>query len=100
MEQSLTAIPHLSPASPSPPPPQFLATLEGKLPLYNTRILLPVASVKDKFFGQCGPKGDEWEGREVALSQGQGGGAWCGEGWEGKKKRSLTLPITHPCLSL
>ncbi|XP_063121409.1 outer dynein arm-docking complex subunit 3 isoform X2 [Rattus norvegicus] len=31
---------------------EFLATLEGKLPLYNTRILLPVASVKDKFFGQ------------------------------------------------
>ncbi|XP_031199636.1 coiled-coil domain-containing protein 151 isoform X2 [Mastomys coucha] len=31
---------------------EFLATLEGKLPLYNTRILLPVASVKDKFFDE------------------------------------------------
>ncbi|XP_052044809.1 outer dynein arm-docking complex subunit 3 isoform X2 [Apodemus sylvaticus] len=31
---------------------EFLATLEGKLPMYNTRILLPVASVKDKFFDE------------------------------------------------
>ncbi|XP_008831809.1 coiled-coil domain-containing protein 151 isoform X2 [Nannospalax galili] len=31
---------------------EFLATLEGKLPLYNTRILLPVASIKDKFFDE------------------------------------------------
>ncbi|XP_038179365.1 LOW QUALITY PROTEIN: outer dynein arm-docking complex subunit 3 [Arvicola amphibius] len=31
---------------------EFLATLEGKLPLYNTRIHLPVASVKDKFFDE------------------------------------------------
>ncbi|XP_040585931.1 outer dynein arm-docking complex subunit 3 isoform X2 [Mesocricetus auratus] len=31
---------------------EFLATLEGKLPLYNTRILLPVVSVKDKFFDE------------------------------------------------
>ncbi|CAH6857761.1 outer dynein arm-docking complex subunit 3 isoform X2 [Phodopus roborovskii] len=31
---------------------EFLSTLEGKLPLYNTRILLPVASVKDKFFDE------------------------------------------------
>lgn len=47
----------LPPRAPLLPPPQFLATLEGKLPMYNTRILLPVASVKDKFFGQCRPKG-------------------------------------------
>ncbi|OBS79416.1 hypothetical protein A6R68_18167, partial [Neotoma lepida] len=31
---------------------EFLSTLEGKLPLYNTRILLPVATVKDKFFDE------------------------------------------------
>ncbi|KAM5238153.1 outer dynein arm-docking complex subunit 3 [Ctenodactylus gundi] len=31
---------------------EFLATLEGKLPPYNTRIPLPVASPKDKFFDE------------------------------------------------
>lgn len=34
------------------PPPQFFSSLEGKLPTYNTRITLPLASPKDKFFGQ------------------------------------------------
>lgn len=41
---------------------EFLATLEGKLPLYNTRILLPIASVKDKFFDE---EESEEEDRDV-----------------------------------
>lgn len=36
------------------PLPQFYSSLEGKLPMYNTRIALPLASPKDKFFGQYG----------------------------------------------
>ncbi|XP_026634716.1 coiled-coil domain-containing protein 151 [Microtus ochrogaster] len=43
---------------------EFLATLEGKLPLYNTRILLPVASVKDKFFDE---EESEEDDRDVAT---------------------------------
>ncbi|CAO2635801.1 Outer dynein arm-docking complex subunit 3 [Lemmus lemmus] len=43
---------------------EFLATLEGKLPLYNTRILLPVASVKDKFFDE---EESEEEDRDVVT---------------------------------
>ncbi|XP_059016037.1 outer dynein arm-docking complex subunit 3 [Mustela lutreola] len=31
---------------------EFYSTLEGKLPLYNTRITLPLASLKDKFFDE------------------------------------------------
>lgn len=31
---------------------EFLVTLEGKLPRYNTRIPLPLASTKDKFFDE------------------------------------------------
>uniref|UniRef100_A0A8C5L2T2 Coiled-coil domain-containing protein 151 n=1 Tax=Jaculus jaculus TaxID=51337 RepID=A0A8C5L2T2_JACJA len=31
---------------------EFLTSLEGKLPLYNTRITLPVAGIKDKFFDE------------------------------------------------
>lgn len=31
---------------------EFLSSLEGKLPLFNTRILLPLAPVKDKFFDE------------------------------------------------
>ncbi|XP_004632879.1 coiled-coil domain-containing protein 151 [Octodon degus] len=31
---------------------EFLVTLEGKLPRYNTRISLPLASSKDKFFDE------------------------------------------------
>lgn len=31
---------------------EFLASLEGKLPLYNTRITLPIAGIKDKFFDE------------------------------------------------
>lgn len=31
---------------------EFYATLEGKLPSYNTRIALPVAGHKDKFFDE------------------------------------------------
>lgn len=34
--------------------PQFFSTLEGKLPSYNTRIALPLAGHKDKFFGLSG----------------------------------------------
>lgn len=37
-----------------PPSLQFYSSLEGKLPLYNTRIALPLSSHKDKFFGQYG----------------------------------------------
>ncbi|XP_051012043.1 outer dynein arm-docking complex subunit 3 isoform X2 [Acomys russatus] len=40
---------------------EFLTTLEGKLPLYNTRILLPVASVKDKFFDEEESEEDDHE---------------------------------------
>lgn len=36
---------------------QFYASLEGKLPTYNTRIALPLTSPKDKFFGQYGQYG-------------------------------------------
>ncbi|XP_060226857.1 outer dynein arm-docking complex subunit 3 isoform X2 [Meriones unguiculatus] len=45
-------------------PEMFLATLEGKLPAYNTRILLPVASVKDKFFDE---EESEEEDRDVVT---------------------------------
>lgn len=31
---------------------EFYSTLEGKLPTYNTRIALPLASLKDKFFDE------------------------------------------------
>ncbi|XP_037063575.1 coiled-coil domain-containing protein 151 isoform X1 [Peromyscus leucopus] len=31
---------------------EFLSTLEGRLPLYNTRIVLPVSTPKDKFFDE------------------------------------------------
>ncbi|XP_054939416.1 outer dynein arm-docking complex subunit 3 [Physeter macrocephalus] len=31
---------------------EFYSTLEGKLPMYNTRIALPVAGRKDRFFGE------------------------------------------------
>ncbi|TEA33204.1 hypothetical protein DBR06_SOUSAS8010055, partial [Sousa chinensis] len=31
---------------------EFYSTLEGKLPLYNTRIALPVAGLKDRFFDE------------------------------------------------
>ncbi|XP_022382567.1 coiled-coil domain-containing protein 151 isoform X3 [Enhydra lutris kenyoni] len=31
---------------------EFYSTLEGKLPMYNTRITLPLASLKDKFFDE------------------------------------------------
>ncbi|KAL1782080.1 coiled-coil domain-containing protein 151 isoform X1 [Sigmodon hispidus] len=43
---------------------EFLSTLEGKLPLYNTRILLPVATVKDKFFDE---EESEEEDRDVVT---------------------------------
>ncbi|KAG8523265.1 Coiled-coil domain-containing protein 151 [Galemys pyrenaicus] len=36
-----------------PPPQQFHASLEGRLPSYNTRIALPLATTtKDKFFDE------------------------------------------------
>ncbi|KAK2087389.1 Outer dynein arm-docking complex subunit 3 [Saguinus oedipus] len=35
---------------------EFLASLEESLPQYNTRITLPLATSKDKFFGQYGWK--------------------------------------------
>ncbi|XP_015454938.2 coiled-coil domain-containing protein 151-like, partial [Pteropus alecto] len=38
---------------------EFYASLEGKLPTYNTRIALPLTSPKDKFFGQYGQYGRE-----------------------------------------
>lgn len=31
---------------------EFYSSLEGKLPMYNTRIALPLASPKDKFFDE------------------------------------------------
>lgn len=31
---------------------EFYSTLEGKLPMYNTRIALPVAGLKDRFFDE------------------------------------------------
>ncbi|XP_063084787.1 outer dynein arm-docking complex subunit 3 isoform X8 [Cavia porcellus] len=58
---------------------EFLVTLEGKLPRYNTRIPLLLSSSKDKFFGQCCWAQEE---REVVRCQAQGpdGGGWGGDG--------------------
>lgn len=55
------ALPHPTLLSPAPSLPQFYSTIEGKLPTYNTRIALPLASLKDKFFGQYG------QGKEAGL---------------------------------
>lgn len=45
-----------------PPPPQFYANLEGKLPAHNTRITFPLAIPKDKFFGEYGRAGGKGRG--------------------------------------
>lgn len=53
---------------------QFYSTLEGKLPMYNTRIALPVAGRNDRFFGQYGQgkgagPGAQAEHREVVRGR-------------------------------
>lgn len=84
----LPPLPHpLSP--PAPFLPQFYSTLEGKLPLYNTRITLPLASLKDKFFGQYGQGKEAGLGAQAdpgkavrGLAGGQvGGRGRVGKGW-------------------
>uniref|UniRef100_A0A8D2H7N4 Outer dynein arm docking complex subunit 3 n=1 Tax=Urocitellus parryii TaxID=9999 RepID=A0A8D2H7N4_UROPR len=60
---------------------EFYATLEGKLPQYNTRIPLHLASSKDKFFGQCWlEKGVGFGAARGGLSTGSGP-RWRWGGW-------------------
>ncbi|XP_011378626.1 coiled-coil domain-containing protein 151 isoform X2 [Pteropus vampyrus] len=46
---------------------EFYASLEGKLPTYNTRIALPLTSPKDKFFGQYDEEETEDEDNDVVT---------------------------------
>lgn len=89
---SLQPLPHPTLLSPAPSLPQFYSTIEGKLPTYNTRIALPLASLKDKFFGQYGQGKEAGLGAQAdqgkvvpGLAWGQLGG-WGpvgdGKGWE------------------
>lgn len=58
--------------------PQFYSSLEGKLPTHNTRITLPLATHKDKFFGLYGQ--EKGAGLGEGPSRASGGGPSPGSG--------------------